>query len=140
MTTFRTLSRLTLGLLLTLGVLWSSSYAVELDSTNITSAPFNCSIWATSCDLSYQNITSIASGTFINHPNLQTLYLSWNQISSIESGDFAGLSNLTNLSLFWNQITSIESGDFAGLSNLMEYLSLRKHCKTYREKSQKYYI
>ncbi len=115
---FQHLSRVTLGLLLTLGALWSSSYAVELDSTNITSAPFNCSIWNTSCDLSSKNITSIASGTFVNHTNLTTLYLSSNQITSIESGDFSGISSLTTLDLEFNQITSIESGDFSGISNL----------------------
>jgi Leucine-rich repeat (LRR) protein len=62
--------------------------AGELNSGNVTGAPYNCSTSATSCNLSYEGITSIAPNTFINHTNLQELYLYSNNITSLESGAF----------------------------------------------------
>ncbi|MDD3263170.1 MAG: leucine-rich repeat domain-containing protein [Candidatus Absconditabacteria bacterium] len=108
-----------------IGLLSSFTFAVELNSTNITQAPYNCATSATSCNLSNKSpkITSIAPGTFTNHSSLTTLYFGYNQITSIESGDFSGLSSLTELGLNSNQITSIESESFSGLSSLT-YLHL----------------
>ncbi len=93
---------------------------VELNSGNITQAPFSCATWAVTCNLSSKSITSIATDTFVNHHNLTTLYLHSNQITNIESGNFNGLSGVTTLNLATNQITSIESGDFNGLSGLTQ--------------------
>ena len=115
MPSFHKLSKLTLGFLISVVVLWSSTYAFELNSGNIVSY---CSIWATDCYLGSQWITSIASDTFVWYTNLTTLYLNNNQISSIESGAFDGLTSLTNLYLSNNLISSIESGDFDGLTSL----------------------
>jgi len=121
----------------------SSTFAVELNATNITQAPFNCSTSATSCNLSNKWITDIAPNTFINHHNLtgslnlsnnqimmigagsfsglaqlKRLEFSSNQITNIKLGDFSELTGLTKLDLYSNQITSIESGSFSGLPNL----------------------
>ena len=115
--------KLFLSLVISLLWIWWSTYAIELNSTNITSTPFNCDIWDVSCNLNWLWITSIASGTFINHTNLQYLFLGSNQITSIENGDFVWLSNLQQIYLQSNQITSIENGDFVWLSNLT-YLNL----------------
>ena len=68
--------------------------------------------------LSYNQITSIAPGTFMGLDNLTTLFIYGNQITSIESGDFDGLGHLTTLEMDHNRITSIEAGDFTGLGNL----------------------
>ncbi len=77
---------------------------LELNSSNITQAPFYCTKWRSSCNLSSKWITSIAPNTFINHSNLIYLYLHDNQIASIEKGAFNGLTNLTHLYLHDNQI------------------------------------
>jgi len=58
------------SLIISLIGITSSAFAIELNSTNITQAPFNCAVDATECYLSSKNITSIASGAFINHRNL----------------------------------------------------------------------
>jgi len=105
-------------LLLALIAGFSKTFAEEINSTNITQAPYSCATWATSCDLTQKSITSIASGTFRNHSNLQILYLFQNQISSVENWDFFGLTSLNSLDLSDNHISSIWSGSFSWLSNL----------------------
>lgn len=97
-----------------------TSFAVELNSTNITQAPFSCPTSATICNLYSKNITGIATNTFVNHTNLTNLRLDQNQINSIENWDFNWLDSLTYLDLTVNQITNIESGAFNWLPSLAE--------------------
>lgn len=89
---------------------------IELNSSNILS--LWCPIDAKQCELSSKNIGSIATDTFINHPNLADIFLNDNQITSIEYGDFAGLSNLISLTLNNNQLTEI---DFSWLINIQKW-------------------
>lgn len=91
---------------------------LELNSTNITQAPFNCPTSATTCYLWHNGITSIAANTFINHTNLTQLYLQDNSITSVEVDDFNGLDWLTYLDIKDNSITTIEDNSFDDLPNL----------------------
>lgn len=79
----------------------------ELNSTNITQAPFNCAIDATNCDLSNQDIDSIAADTFVNHYNLQILNLSRNRLTELPVGLFDPLTGLLVLNLAYNEIVSL---------------------------------
>ena len=74
-----------------------------LTSGNIVS--MGCATGATSCDLSNQWITSIASDAFVNHRDLRGLYLSQNSLTSIFWVAFP--NSLVNLDLAFNQITSL---------------------------------
>jgi Leucine-rich repeat (LRR) protein len=90
----------------------------ELNSTNITQAPFNCSIDATNCDLSEKNITSIAADTFVNHHYLLFLNLSNNQITSLPENIFQGDIPLVSIVLSANNLTTLPGNIFQWLSNL----------------------
>lgn len=59
----------------------------ELNSTNI-STTYGCDSKANSCDLSKKGITSIATNTFINHANLESIILDDNKISTIADAAF----------------------------------------------------
>ncbi|MDD3263085.1 MAG: leucine-rich repeat domain-containing protein [Candidatus Absconditabacteria bacterium] len=91
---------------------------VELNSQNITQEPFSCAIDTTTCNLSNKNIVGIASGTFINHTNLETINLSNNMITSIEVGDFNGAVNLESIDLSKNPINFIMTGSFDNFTYL----------------------
>jgi Leucine-rich repeat (LRR) protein len=93
---------------------------IALNSTNITQEPFNCPILATECYLQSKNIWSIATDTFINHPNLQQLYISNNLLSDISIWAFNGLNNLTWLFLYDNLLTTLPVWVFSSLNSLQE--------------------
>ena len=101
--------------------------AAEINSGNITWAPYNCLTTDTTCNLNGLSIDSIASGTFVNHSNLTHLYLNQNNITSIEIWDFNGLDNLQYLNLNDNIISLIESWCFDSLTSLW-YLYLQENC------------
>ena len=86
-------------------------FAAELNSGNIVTT-YGCATNATTCDLSAQWITSIATNTFANHTILNTLILDSNHISSLQPWAFSGLLSLVNLSIAYNDLTSITPGAF----------------------------
>lgn len=115
--------KLKLSILLVWIVSWLSSlpgFAVELNSGNVTQAPFNCATDAVDCDLSNLNITGLAVNTFVNHSGLINLNLSNNEITSIDMWDLNWLSNLIDLQLFSNNIVNIDVDSFVGLQDLIE--------------------
>jgi len=76
---------------------------VVLTSGNIVSE-YGCDTTATQCD--FKGITSIESDAFVNHTQLQDLFLAGNQLTSIDWVVFP--ENLQNLNLYNNQLTSID--------------------------------
>ena len=100
---------------------------VELNSTNISQAPFSCTTDMPHCNLDNMNIIWIASGTFANYTNLTTLTLSNNKITSIEVGDFNWAINLETLDLSNNPISFIMTWSFDNFPNLNN-ISLTNSC------------
>jgi len=90
-----------------------------LTSGNIVS--MGCATGATSCDLSNQWITSIASDAFVNHRDLRGLYLSQNSLTSIFWVAFP--NSLVNLDLAFNQITSLSWIAFPSSLQILNFSS-----------------
>ncbi|MCX6825055.1 MAG: leucine-rich repeat protein [candidate division SR1 bacterium] len=90
----------------------------ELNSGNIVG--YGCATNDTICDLSNLQLTGIAPDTFINHTDLDSLYLSNNSLSSLDSGVFNNLTGLTHLYLSNNSGIILHTGIFDNLTSLID--------------------
>ncbi|KAG5869446.1 hypothetical protein JTB14_008511 [Gonioctena quinquepunctata] len=70
-------------------------------------------------------IEVIASGSFVNLTNLNSINFSFNLIKQLHSGTFNNVS-ATSLDLSWNKLVYIQEGAFLGLHNL-RFLNLSRN-------------
>lgn len=78
-----------------------------------------------SLDITYNNISRIALGTFSNS-NIAGLYLSNNLLTKLENDTFAGLNQVHMIDLRNNKISTIEVRALNGLTTLM-YIYLQNN-------------
>ena len=71
-------------------------------------------------DISFNHITTLISGMFVQQHQLQILNLEYNKIQILFNGVFLGLNSLTHLLLKGNPLHSVGSRSFIGLENLQE--------------------
>jgi hypothetical protein len=90
----------------------------EVNSGNIVTE-YGCATDATSCNLSYRGITSIAADTFINHTNnFARIDLRGNQLTSFE---LSTTTSIRDLLLEDNQLTEISLSEIIDLRDLRLY-------------------
>ncbi|XP_066948695.1 uncharacterized protein atk [Macrobrachium rosenbergii] len=81
-------------------------------------------------DLSYNKITELAKGTFVDMPTVQVINLSYNQISRIEHGAVFRLSALSKLDLRGNKLNEFHADIFTE-SPTMEHLNVAQNNLTF---------
>jgi Leucine-rich repeat (LRR) protein len=92
-------------------------------SGNLTELAFNNKADLRTLDLSFNQLVSLSSSTFVNFPRLRNLDLASNGLELIDPLAFIGLTRLTNLDLSSNCILELPSEVFKLLTNL-EHLDL----------------
>ncbi|XP_068240515.1 uncharacterized protein [Palaemon carinicauda] len=81
-------------------------------------------------DLSYNKITELAKGTFVDMPTVQVINLSYNHISRIEHGAFFRLSALNKLDLKGNRLNEFHADIFTE-SPTVEHLNIAHNNLTF---------
>jgi hypothetical protein len=71
-------------------------------------------------DVSFNRLTTLATGSFDGVPSLDVLSLNGNRLTTLEPGGFQNLPNLTTLYLFENQLASIPEASLSGLESVHE--------------------
>ena len=82
---------------------------VNCSHLNLTSFPVGFPKSSNFIDLSFNFLTVIPSGVFIDQANVSELYLNNNRLNQISEKAFEGLDNLQVLNLCWNRLISIKN-------------------------------
>ncbi|XP_036394023.1 toll-like receptor 21 [Megalops cyprinoides] len=89
---------------------------------NISALVADLPDWATSLNISHNQVSHIPPGSFSHLQQLKTLKLDWNYLQNVSNYAFLNLGQLESLNLSTNKIKTLEPLAFSGLENLTELI------------------
>lgn len=98
------------------------SDTVSCSSSGLSKVPLSLPSFSVTLDLSHNQITWLAAGSFRRMPRLENLRMAHNQLSSLDNGVFNNASGLRLLDLSSNKLQVVEQHYFQGLWRLEELL------------------